>query len=131
MNASSGQAGPSRHAQNQPADPVRERLVATREALLAREAELLAQGMEGMNMDATGSPRVKQELEVGSPVSSRGGYMSPEGGGLRDSAGRTGRGSGKQRALETIRQGEAGLTQGAILLYVPTIPLKTLPALVT
>lgn len=117
---SPGQAGPSRHAPAQPVDPVRERLVQTRDALLAREAELLAQGMEGMSV--TPSPGIKQEMDIGgdgngSPVSTKGGYMSPDGG-RRDSTGtgRQGRGSGKQRALETIRQGEAGLTQGAILL---------------
>jgi hypothetical protein len=86
--------------------------------LLAREAELLAQGMEGMSVNP--SPGIKTEYigGDGSPISTKGGYMSPEGGARRDSAGRVGRGSGKQRALETIRQGEAGLTQGAILLYV-------------
>lgn len=95
------QAGPSR-------DPVRERLVQTREALLAREAELLAQGFEGMT--------VKQEQEQsGSPVSLKGTYMDTR----RGSGGMTaqgGRGSGKQRALETIRQGEAGLPSNAIQL---------------
>lgn len=120
---SPGQAGPSRHAPApaQPVDPVRERLVQTRDALLAREAELLAQGMEGMSV--TPNQGVKQEMDSGgangngsgSPISMKGGYMSPDGG-RRDSTGKVGRGSGKQRALETIRQGEAGLTQGAILL---------------
>lgn len=117
-----GQAGPSRHAQTQaqPVDPVRERLVQTRDALLAREAELLALGMEGMSVTPIASPSgVKQEMDGnGSPISSKGGYMSPDGGGRRDSAGRLVRGSGKQRALDTIRQGEVGLAQGNILLYV-------------
>lgn len=97
------QAGPSR-------DPVREKLVHTREALLARESELLSQGMEGMSVS------VKQEDLSGSPVSVKGSYLME---GRRGSGGlQGGRGSGKQRALETIRQGEAGLATNAIQLYV-------------
>jgi hypothetical protein len=95
------QAGPSR-------DPVRDRLVHTREALLAREAELLAQGLEGMSVS------VKQEDQGGSPVSVKGNHMME---GRRGSGGLVGgRGSGKQRALDTIRQGEAGLRSNAIQL---------------
>lgn len=137
--AGGGGAGPSRYPQTPdqnlgrspgPVDPVRERLVQTREALLAREAELLALGIEGMSISPAhehglGAGRLRSA--DGSPVSIKGEYMYAGGaaagaGGRRESAGgggaggRVGRGSGKQRALDTIRQGEAGLATNAIQL---------------
>jgi hypothetical protein len=108
-----GQAGPSRHSQPQPTpprDPVREKLEATREALLAREAELVAQSMSGVS--------VKEEPDTimggtnGSPVDLKGGYMNDR----RGSGGLGGGRSGKQRALDTIRQGEMDMGPNAILL---------------
>lgn len=97
------QAGPSRHAQP-PVDPVRERLVQNREALLAREAELLAEGLEGMSMSPAAS--VKQESPAAAAGNRLAGNSSPM----------SVRSSGKQRALDTIRQGEGSLPSNAIQL---------------
>jgi hypothetical protein len=74
-----------------------------REALLAREAELLALEMEGVS--------VKDEpVELGSSP------LSPTLADRRESAGKGGVNSGKQRALKTIKKGEAALGPGAIIL---------------
>jgi hypothetical protein len=105
-------AGPSRPRVAH--DPVRAKLEAVREALLAREAELLAAGMGAMSVDVKEEP-MEMKVEPGSspisPTTSMGRRGSGTPGGGR---------SGKQRALDLIRQGESDLPPGAILLYVPS-----------
>jgi hypothetical protein len=113
-------AGPSRVA----TDPVRAKLESVREGLLARESELLSMGMEGMSMGSKikDEPDVEMDVKVEpglgnspiTPSAARRGSGPPiNGNGV--SGGR----SGKQRALDLIRQGESGLGPGAILLYAP------------
>jgi hypothetical protein len=104
-------AGPSRP--RIPHDPVRAKLETVREGLLAREAELLAGEMGAMSVDVKEEP-MEMKVELGSsplsPTTSMGRRGSGTPGGSR---------SGKQRALDLIRQGESDLPPGAILLYVP------------
>jgi hypothetical protein len=103
-------AGPSRP--RIPHDPVRAKLESVREGLLAREAELLASEMGAMSVDVKEEP-MEMKVELGSsplsPTTSMGRRGSGTPGGSR---------SGKQRALDLIRQGESDLPPGAILLYV-------------
>jgi len=109
-------AGPSRP--RIPHDPVRAKLETVREGLLAREAELLASEMGAMSVDVKEEP-MEMKVELGSsplsPTTSMGRRGSGTPGGSR---------SGKQRALDLIRQGESDLPPGAILLYVPASDLR-------
>lgn len=70
-------------------DPVRDRLLAVREQLRAREAELLADGMSGMSL----SPSSPSRLASSPPTR-----------------------SGKARALDAIRQGELNLAPNSMVL---------------
>jgi len=111
-------------------DPVRAKLESVREGLLARESELLAMGMEGMSMGS--NVKVKEEpmsmdmevkVEPGAGTGRGLGSSPITPSGVRRGSGPLGNGtsggrSGKQRALDLIRQGESGLAPGAILLYV-------------
>lgn len=107
-------AGPSRPRIAH--DPVRAKLEAVREALLAREAELLAGEMGAMNMSVKDEP---MDMEVGVKVEHGNSPVSPTTlMGRRGSGTPGGSRSGKQRALDMIRQGESDLPPGAILLYV-------------
>jgi hypothetical protein len=108
-------AGPSRPRIAH--DPVRAKLEAVREALLAREAELLAGEMGAMNMSVKDEP---MDMETGVKVEHGSSPVSPTTFmGRRGSGTPGGSRSGKQRALDMIRQGESDLPPGAILLYVP------------
>ena len=100
------QAGPSRPRVVH--DPVRAKLEAVREALLAREAELLANEMGGLGVKDEPMDQVKSELGS-SP-------LSPTNMGRRGSGTPGGGRSGKQRALDLIRQGESDMAPGAIIL---------------
>lgn len=104
------QAGPSRPRVVH--DPVRAKLEAVREALLSREAELLAGEMGAMRMDVKDEP-MDVKVEAGSSPVSPTNMMGRRGSGTPG-----GTRSGKQRALDLIRQGESGLAPGAIILYV-------------
>lgn len=130
-NATSAQAGPSRNSQPQspspaiPRDPVKEKLLLTRQVLLAREQELLMQE----NTEQVG------RLHVGSPESpsmlynhdrdrdnrrasgSGSGSASGHGGAMNLTDNGVGAGrSGKARALEIIRQGDAKRSSNAVIL---------------
>jgi hypothetical protein len=101
-------AGPSRPRPTH--DPVRAKLEAVREALLAREAELLAGEMGGLEVKDE-PMEMEMKVEPGSsPIGPTNGM------GRRGSGTPGGSRSGKQRALDLIRQGESGLAPGAILL---------------
>lgn len=107
-------AGPSRPRQ----DPVRAKLEAVREALLARESELLAGEMGGLEVK---DEPMEMKVEPGSSPISPTTVM-----GRRESGTPGGSRSGKQRALDLIRQGESDLPPGAILLFVLSLPLLKL-----
>ena len=74
---------------------------------------MLAGEMGAMSVDVKEEP-MEMKVELGSsplsPTTSMGRRGSGTPGGSR---------SGKQRALDLIRQGESDLPPGAILLYVP------------
>jgi hypothetical protein len=111
-------AGPSRVA----TDPVRAKLESVREGLLARESELLSMEMEGMSMGSKvkDEPDIEMDVKVESGVSPITPSAARRGSGpLTNGNGVSGGRSGKQRALDLIRQGESGLGPGAILLYAP------------
>ena len=76
-----------------PPDPVRGRLLAVRDALRAREAELVAEGMGAMSLDSSGGDAGMGQLSRSPPTR-----------------------SGKARALDAIRLGEATRgTNGMVL----------------
>lgn len=107
--SASASAGPSRPPAP-PVDPVKEKLLLTRQALLQREQELMmAQSTDQvakLEVGSPESPRFMDTMSAGRRVSGSGG------GGSAAGASR----SGKARAMEIIRQGEANRSPNAIIL---------------
>ncbi|ORY29636.1 hypothetical protein BCR39DRAFT_505425 [Naematelia encephala] len=85
-------------------DPVRQKLLEAREQLLAREQELLALGVEGMNIEPGSIP---ESSSAARRRSSTGVGGSGELGGAR---------SGKASALEAIQANESRLAKNGLLI---------------